>query len=161
MNKKTLILGIGNYLLRDEGIGIHIIHILEKERLPSHISLLDGGTSGLHLLSWLQDYERIILIDATLDNNPPGTIQLIYPHHAKDFPPLMSAHEIGLQDMIEAMILTEHLPEIQLITISVQKINDIGLDLTPSIKASIPKVIHLIKQLVDDKSHKKKLSTVK
>lgn len=78
---------------------------------------MDGGTGGLHLLSWLQGYDRIIMIDATLDNNPPGTVRLIQPRYATDFPPLMSAHEIGLKDMIDAMILTDDLPETHLIVI--------------------------------------------
>ncbi|MDR0825083.1 MAG: hydrogenase maturation protease, partial [Prevotella sp.] len=71
---KTLILGVGNLLLKDEGVGIHVIQALEQEQLPSGIHLMDGGTGGFHLMSWLEEYERIIMIDATLDNNPPGTV---------------------------------------------------------------------------------------
>ena len=105
--KETLVLGVGNLLLKDEGVGIHVIKALENEKLPAHVHLMDGGTGGLHLLSWLQGYDRIIMIDATLDNNLPGTVRLIQPRYATDFPPLMSAHEIGLKDMIDAMILTD------------------------------------------------------
>lgn len=108
--KETLVLGVGNLLLKDEGVGIHVIKALENEKLPAHVHLMDGGTGGLHLLSWLQGYDRIIMIDATLDNNPPGTVRLIQPRYATDFPPLMSAHEIGLKDMIDAMILTDGSP---------------------------------------------------
>ena len=68
--KETLVLGVGNLLLKDEGVGIHVIKALENEKLPAHVHLMDGGTGGLHLLSWLQGYDRIIMIDATLDNNP-------------------------------------------------------------------------------------------
>jgi hydrogenase maturation protease len=142
---KTLILGVGNFLLKDEGVGIHAIHALEKENLPPEISLMDGGTGGLHLLSWLQDYDRIIMIDATLDDNPPGTIRLIQPRYASDFPPLMSAHEIGLRDMIEAMCLMGNLPEIRLIVISAANINEIGTDLSPEVEAVIPEIIQLVK----------------
>ena len=122
MNKDILVLGVGNLLLKDEGVGIHVIRTLEKEELPSNVSLMDGGTGGLHLISWIQDYDRIIMVDATLDSNPPGTVRLIRPRYATDFPPLRSAHEIGLRDMIEAMILTETLPDIQLIVVSVEKV---------------------------------------
>ena len=100
---------------KDEGVGIHVIKALENEKLPAHVHLMDGGTGGLHLLSWLQGYDRIIMIDATLDNNPPGTVRLIQPRYATDFPPLMSAHEIGLKDMIDAMFLTDDLPETHLL----------------------------------------------
>ena len=62
--KETLVLGVGNLLLKDEGVGIHVIKALENEKLPAHVHLMDGGTGGLHLLSWLQGYDRIIMIDA-------------------------------------------------------------------------------------------------
>lgn len=146
--QQILILGVGNLLLRDEGVGIHVIRALEKEELPPNVSLMDGGTGGLHLLSWIQDYDRIIMIDATLDSNPPGTIRLIYPRYASDFPPLMSAHEIGLRDMIEAMILTEKLPEINLIVVSAENISEVGMELTPSVLAAIPEVIEMVKRCI-------------
>ncbi|MCL2652046.1 MAG: HyaD/HybD family hydrogenase maturation endopeptidase [Candidatus Azobacteroides sp.] len=142
---KTLILGVGNLLLKDEGVGIHAIRALENETLPPDVSLIDGGTGGLHLISWLQGYDRIIMIDATLDDNPPGTIRLIQPRYASDFPHLMSAHEIGLRDMIEAMSLTGSLPEICLIVISAADISEVGTDLSPEIQAVIPEIVHLVK----------------
>lgn len=149
VEKKTLVLGVGNLLLKDEGVGIHVIQALEKENLPAHVHLMDGGTGGLHLLSWLQGYDRIIMIDATLDNNPPGTVRLIRPRYASDFPPLMSAHEIGLKDMIDAMILTGDLPEdTHLIVISALHINEVGMELTPEVQAAIPEVIRMIRELV-------------
>lgn len=140
-----MILGVGNLLLKDEGVGIHVIRALENEELPPNVSLMDGGTGGLHLIAWIQDYDRIIMVDATLDDNPPGTIRLIRPRYATDFPPLMSAHEIGLRDMIEAMILTGKLPDIQLIVISAADISEVGMELTPVVEAAVPKVVELIR----------------
>jgi len=142
---KILILGVGNLLLKDEGVGIHAIRALENEKLPPDVSLMDGGTGGLHLISWLQEYDRIIMIDATLDENPPGTLQVIEPRYASDFPPLMSAHEIGLRDMIEAMSLSCYLPEIRLIVISVADISEVGTDLSPEVQAVIPEIVQLVK----------------
>jgi len=142
---RILILGVGNLLLKDEGVGIHAIRALENEKLPPDVSLMDGGTGGLHLISWLQGYDRIIMIDATLDDNPPGTIRLIQPRYASDFPHLMSAHEIGLRDMIEAMSLTDNLPEIRLIVISAADISEVGTDLSPEIQAVIPEIVQLVK----------------
>lgn len=144
----TLILGVGNLLLKDEGVGIHTIRALENEDLPSGIHLMDGGTGGFHLLSWMEEYDRIIMVDATLDNNPPGTVRLLQPRYASDFPPLMSAHEIGLRDMMEAMQLTGNLPEIHLIIISAANISDVGMDLSPEVKSAIPEVINIIKKLL-------------
>ena len=146
--KETLVLGVGNLLLKDEGVGIHVIKALENEKLPAHVHLMDGGTGGLHLLSWLQGYDRIIMIDATLDNNPPRTLRLIKPRYATHFPPHMSAHDIGQKDMIDAMILTDDLPETHLIVISALNINEVGMDLTPEVKAAVPKVIRMIQEII-------------
>lgn len=145
---KTLILGVGNLLLKDEGVGIHVIRELENETLPEHVDLLDGGTGGIHLINWLQDYDRIIMIDATLDSHPPGTIRTLRPRYSKDFPVLMSAHEIGLKDMIEAMIITEKLPDVELIVVSAKDVQDMGLELTPDVKAAVPNVIKKVKELI-------------
>lgn len=145
----TLILGVGNLLLQDEGVGIHVIHALEKETLPSDIHLLDGGTGGFHLIGWIENYDRIIMVDATLDNHPPGTIRLITPRYSSDFPPLMSAHEIGLKDMIEVMQLSAgKLPEIQLLVVSVVNISRIGMKLSPPVEAAVPVIVSKIKALI-------------
>lgn len=145
---KTLILGVGNLLLKDEGVGIHVIQALENETLPSGVHLLDGGTGGFHLMSWLEEYERIIMIDATLDNNPPGTVRQLKPRYASDFPPLMSAHEIGLRDMIEAMQLTGKMPKVNLIVISAADISEVGMELSAEVEAAIPEVIDIVKKMI-------------
>ena len=84
------------------------------------------------------------MVDATLDSNPPGTVRLICPKYASDYPPLMSAHEIGLRDMIETMILTGDLPEVHLIVVSAANLNEVNMELTPEVEASIPEVIKVI-----------------
>ncbi len=147
---KTLILGVGNVLLRDEGVGIHTIHALEKESLPSGVDLLDGGTGGFHLVSWLEEYERIVMIDATLDDNPPGTIRVIHPHYASDFPPLMSAHEIGLRDMLDVMQLTGTMPEVLLVVISAADVSEVGMDLSPELEAVIPDIVRTVKEIIQE-----------
>jgi len=149
--KSTLILGLGNLILQDEGVGIHVVHALEAGQagpLPSGVRTLDGGTGGFHLVGEIQENDHVIMIDATLDGKPPGTVTLIEPRYASDFPPLLSAHEIGLRDMIETMMLTGEVPRIHLITISAANINDIGMELTPTVNAAIPEVITIIKTLL-------------
>jgi hydrogenase maturation protease len=145
---KTLILGIGNLLLRDEGIGIHAVRALETETLPPGVDVLDGGTGGLHLMSRLQDYDRLILVDATLDHRPPGTIRHIRPRYASDYPPLMSAHEIGLRDMLEAMTLCGDEPQVDLLVVSVTSVGELGLELTPAVSASLDALLRRIRSLL-------------
>ena len=150
MEERVLILGIGNLVLKDEGVGIHAIQALEKEKdqLPPHVELLDGGTGGVGMMGVLQEFDRVIMIDATLDNSPAGTIKKIKPKFSKDYPRLLSSHEFGLRDMIESMIVQENIPEIDLITISVQDFQTIGMDLSPDVESAIPPVIKMVKEMI-------------
>jgi hydrogenase maturation protease len=143
-HKKILILGIGNILLGDEGIGVHAIKYLEQQQLPDFVDLLDGGTGGFYILSVLETYKTIIMIDATLDDLPAGTLNLIEPKFASDFPKALSSHEIGLKDLIESAALLNHLPKIYLITVSVKEIQDISLELSPELSEIFPKLHQII-----------------
>jgi hydrogenase maturation protease len=136
-----LILGIGNVLMGDEGIGVCAINYLEKHTLPSNVRLLDGGTGGFHLLEYLQGYKKIIMIDATMDGSEPGTLKVIKPRFSTDFPKALSAHDIGLKDLVESAALLGSLPEIHLITITISKIQPMTMDLSPEISATLP-LIH-------------------
>ena len=71
---KTLVLGLGNVLMGDEGVGVHVVRALEKHTLPDNVECLDGGTGGFILLEPLENAGRVILIDAAADGNPLGTV---------------------------------------------------------------------------------------
>lgn len=148
MKKKYLILGIGNFLLGDEGVGIHVVRELEKAHLPSEVDLLDGGTGGLHLLGILQEYEKVILIDACLDDYPEGHIRRISPKYSTDFPPSLSAHDVGLKDLVNSMLLLEDIPEITLIAISVKDFNRLAVSLTPVIAKASRRAVKLTLNLL-------------
>ena len=90
---KILVLGIGNLVLNDEGIGIHVVNALSEMEIPQGVDVLDGGTGGLALLETLQSYRQLILVDAALDNNPVGTIRRLSPQYSKDYPPLLNRIE--------------------------------------------------------------------
>lgn len=150
MNKtdRILIMGIGNVLMGDEGVGVHAIKRLEKSGLPENIDLLDGGTGGFHLLSYLEDYREVIMIDATMDGKTAGTIALKRPRYSSDFPIVLSAHDIGLKDLIDAASFAEKLPAIHLITISIDSLDQISIDLTPVIEESLPEVEMLVRNIL-------------
>ncbi len=145
---KTLILGLGNILLQDEGIGVHTLRELEKLSWPENIDLLDGGTGGFVLLSLFEDYKNLVIIDATLSSEPEGTIKVLKPKFAKDFPKSLSTHELGLKDMIESAILLGKVPDISLIAISVNPEQKMNIELTPKLKALIPEVIETVKMVM-------------
>jgi hydrogenase maturation protease len=150
-DNKILVLGIGNVLLGDEGVGVHVVKELEKHEMPSHVTLLDGGTGGFHLLSWLQDYQEIIMIDATLDQKPEGSISIIKPKFSSDFPRTLSSHDIGLKDLIESASLLGELPEITLFTVSVDPEQSLTMELSDIISESVDKIAKEIMKILDAK----------
>ena len=141
--RPVLIMGIGNLVLQDEGFGVHAVQRLAKRPLPSpDIDLLDGGTAGLHLMGYLRSYDRVIVIDAALDHNPPGTVRRLRPRY-NEFPPLITAHEIGLKDVLEAMEITGFCPDVELIVASVTKFTSLGCDLSPAVEAAVEPAIEM------------------
>lgn len=148
-NKDILVLGIGNILLGDEGVGVHVITALEKQALPENVTLLDGGTGGFHLLSYLQDYPKVIMIDATLDGQAPGSMSVIRPKFSNEFPRTLSSHDIGLKDLIESASLLDKLPEIVLITITVEPEQSLGIELTDIIKESAKEAVEEVRRLIN------------
>lgn len=145
---KILILGIGNILMGDEGVGIHAIRALEREHFPPHVDLLDGGTGGFHLLSYLQDFSRIVMIDATMDGKPPGTISVLRPRFASDFPRALTAHDIGLRDLVETAVLTHRLPEIHLMTVSIARIQNMDMELSADVSAALPRIAGEVRRIL-------------
>lgn len=148
IKNKVLILGIGNYLMADEGLGVHLAERFLQEELPGGIDVLDGGTGGFHLLEYFEKYERVIIVDATLDGKPAGTIRLIKPHFASDFPQAMSTHDIGLKDLVGALQLLGTMPEIDLYVVSINSIQEQGVELSQEISLAIDNLIHRIKEWV-------------
>lgn len=152
MNKKVLILGVGNYLMGDEGMGVHFARQLSNELDEERIDVVDGGTGGFALMELFETYPTVILADATLDHNPPGTIHLIQPKFSADFPRAMSTHEIGLKDVVESLILLDKMPKIFLFVVSIEKVQPLSIELSPEIEKSLSglksKVIELAKSLV-------------
>lgn len=134
--RPVLIMGIGNYVLEDEGFGVHAVMELSKMGVPAGIDLLDGGTAGLHLMGYLQNYDHLIVLDAALDKYPAGTLRCVRPHY-EGFPPLVTAHEIGLKDVLEALAVTGFCPDTQLIVASVKKYTQLGTELSPEVEAAV------------------------
>ena len=146
-SNKVLVLGIGNYLMGDEGVGVHIVQQMEKMNLPHYVDVLDGGTGGFFLMNVFDDYRKVIFLDATMDGKKGGTITLLKPKFAADFPKTLSVHDVGLKDMVEALYLQDNLPEMHLVTISVEGIQPMTIEITKDVEESIPDAIEIILQL--------------
>jgi len=146
---RRLVLGVGNLLMGDEGIGVDAIRYLENGGFADRAILVDGGTGGFHLLGLFQDYATIILIDATADGQPPGTVSRLRPRFAIDFPTSLTAHDIGLKDLIEAAALLGKLPRVDLITISIASLSSMTLELSAPVRGALPRVAELVRECLE------------
>jgi len=131
--KKTLVLGLGNVIMGDEGVGVHVVRALEKHRLPANVETLDGGTGGFILLESLQNAGHIVLIDATDDGNPPGTVTRTVPRFSADYPPTLTAHDIGVKDLLDAFYMQGGEREVVLYAIAIDPRQPISMDLSPAL----------------------------
>jgi len=147
--KQLLILGIGNVLMGDEGLGVHLAQRLEETTLPTGVDVLDGGTGGFHLMEYFENYPRLIMVDATLDDREPGTIRLIRPRFAPEFPKAMSTHDIGLKDLVEGLSILGRLPEIHLFAVSIAQIQPMHIGLSAEIEAIMPDLLRRVRDLAE------------
>jgi len=141
MPGKTLIVGMGNLICRDEGIGVHVIQKMKEMELPGHVDLLDIGTSTMDLISYLEGVKKLIVIDAMRAGGNPGTIYRCKP---EDLLPTgegpISLHEIGLLETLD-MARKKEL-EMDTVVIGVEpKVIDWGMELSDEVKSRIPTII--------------------
>lgn len=148
-HSRPLILGVGNLLMGDEGAGVHAVRALTATPLPPHITALDGGTGGFHLLSLFEEFDPIVLIDATMDGKPAGTVTVLQPRFASDFPKTLSAHDIGLRDLLESATLLGPLPTIHLITVSIDRLQSMCTDLSGPVHEALPEVLAQVLRILE------------
>jgi hydrogenase maturation protease len=141
----VLVLGIGNILLHDEGIGVYVIRELQKSDIPYHVELLDGGTAGADLLDDICDRLKVIVVDAVDADIEPGTVLRIRPEDLiPSANPSVSLHDVGLA---ETLAMARHMNcEPKDVVIFGVKPKDIspGLGLTPETNAILPEIIDLV-----------------
>ncbi len=144
----TLVLGIGNLLMGDEGVGVHVARAVVSASPPPDVVVVDGGTGGFHLLSCLTDYDPVIIVDATLDGRAAGTISVVEPRYPSDFPRSLTAHDIGLRDLIESAALVSSLPKMYLVTVSIDAIQPMETSLSPAAQSAVAKAAAEVTRLI-------------
>ena len=157
-HSKTLVLGIGNTLLSDEGIGVHV---LEKLRSSTSVNvqkaeIMDGGTLSFTLAGPIENCEQFIVIDAAELKSEPGTVQVFENQDMDNYiinGNKRSVHEVSLADVMSITLLSGHLPEKRAL-VGIQPLNiDWGEKPTEAVSAAIPLAISEIESLLDRWSH--------
>jgi hydrogenase maturation protease len=158
-NDETLILGIGNTLLTDEGAGIHALNRLQSdcsdiepniESDSSNLTFIDGGTLSFTLAVWIEDCTNLIVFDATELHQPAGTINVFVGTDMDHFlgTTKRSAHEVGLIDLMDIARLTDHLPENRaLIGIQPDKMGW-GMEPTEAVENALDEAVNEAKKLL-------------
>jgi len=140
-----LVLGVGNILLRDEGIGIRVVEALQRMKLPDNVEVLDGGTASMALLDTLSNREKVIVIDAVRCNNTPGTLYRLTPNDISSGKGTQtSVHQIGLLDaLFHVECLGDAPREVVIYGVEPRDL-DWGMELSPEVEAAIPRVVDLV-----------------
>jgi hydrogenase maturation protease len=147
--EKILILGLGNILMGDEGIGVKTIEYMQDKPFPENVSLLDGGTGGFHLLSLFQEYNRFIIIDATIGGELFGEINVLKPRFASEFPKSLTSHDIGFRDLIQSAELVGGLPDIILVTVNIGECNAVEIGISTELKKRLPEIHQIVVNILN------------
>jgi len=162
-HRRILVLGLGNILLKDEGLGVHVAWKLQGVSLPENVNIVDGGTAALDALLLEPDIEKLIIIDALRAGRKAGTVYRIR-LNAKEPEKLerifshrvgTSLHQMGLIDALVAANKMNCAPgEIVVIGIEPKKM-DWGLELTDEVQRRIPEVIDRVIEEIEDANDRK------
>lgn len=142
---KCLVLGLGNLVHGDDGVGVHAIERLRgDERLPASAVLMDGGTQGMNLISHISGFERVLVIDAIDASEKPGTLIRLERGAIGNLPGKPSVHQLGFADLMISLKLLGEAPQ-EVVVIGVQpQSTEWSAELTPPVSASLDELTTLV-----------------
>ncbi|MBK8181957.1 MAG: HyaD/HybD family hydrogenase maturation endopeptidase [Candidatus Competibacteraceae bacterium] len=143
---RVVVLGLGNILLRDEGVGVRVVEALsERYGLPPEVEVVDGGTAGMELLNVIAGCDHLLICDAVKEDAPPGTvIKLIDAEVPAFFQTRYSPHQLGLADVLATLTLTDEAPgHITLIGV-VPLDMELGIELSPEVRAVVGQAVECV-----------------
>ncbi len=141
-----LVLGLGNVLCGDDGLGAVAVHLLQRSyRVPEGAVVLDGGTLGLSLLPYLEEAREAILVDAIRDDGPPGTlVRLEGDDVAPALASRLSVHQVGVADLLDGARWRERYPSRLILLGIVPETLELGFARSPAVEAALPELIDRI-----------------
>ena len=138
------VLGLGNVLMSDDGLGPVAVRAFQAEYVvPDDVQVIDLGTPGLDLLPWLADIDRVIIVDTVKSDRPPGSVRLYEKADLLRYPPTarVGPHDPGVKEALQTLEFAGRAPrEVALIGV-IPASTEIGLELTPTIRAAVPTVL--------------------
>lgn len=145
-----LILGVGNLLLSDEGVGVHIAQRMMEMKLPPKVRVVEGGTDGFGLINIILEADRMILIDAVRGGGAPGDLYRFDVEECNPFPDLFktSVHQISILEVINLSGLIGSTPRTTVIGVEPKNL-EMGMELSPEVEAKVPRVIEIVMEEVE------------
>lgn len=143
---KAIVLGIGNVLLSDEGVGVHAVKaLIEQYELGKDVEVVDGGTTGMELLPDLEGADHLVVIDAIrAGQSPASVVRLEGDQVPAFFKTKISPHQVGLSDVLAALAFKGHAPA-HVVLIGVQPVTlTLGMQLSPEVNAQLDAVLNLV-----------------
>jgi hydrogenase maturation protease len=143
LSPDILVLGIGNLIMTDDGVGVRVVHLLQElYRFPETVRVMDGGTLGLDLLHYLEGVWRLLVVDAVETGGPPGTLVRLTGEEINiAFRTKLSPHQMGLQDLLLVAELQGFAPE-EMILLGVQPGEiEMGVELTAAVEAQVEPLV--------------------
>lgn len=142
----ALVLGVGNILLSDEGVGVRVVEAFDQRyRTPEAVEVLDGGTSGMDLLDALAGRSHVVIVDAVRTGSTPGTVVRL---EADEVPALfsnrISPHQLGISDVLAALKLMEEEPQHLALVGVVPADLDLGVTLSPVVAARLDEMVEMV-----------------
>lgn len=145
--KNIKVLGIGNLLVGDDGFGPRVLEELQTREIPENVELIDAGVGGMAILSWIEEADKIIIIDSVQTGNEP--VGTVYRFTDKEMPPsnmfMLSLHDLNLVDTLNIGRLVQKMPEeIIIYGIEVVRLTEFTKEMSPEVEAAVKEVADLI-----------------
>ncbi len=143
---KITILGVGNVLFCDEGVGVRVVEaLMQQYSFPSHVTLVDGGVLGLNLLGVISEADHLIVVDAIRNGGSPGTL---YRLTGEDIPKRIyaknSLHQVDLLEALTLCQALDHVPETVILGVEPADIESLSIELSPVVKEKFNSLIDLV-----------------
>ncbi len=152
MKKDILILGVGNVLLGDEGVGVYVAQRLQKMPLPPNVEVIDGGTAGFELIEFFFGKRKIIIVDAVQTDDEVGSIFRFAPEEAElHWEKPFSSHQTGVHELLHLAQRLEPRPEIVVYSIVPSAIEGVTANLSPTIEGRLRLLIQrIVREVIEE-----------
>jgi hydrogenase maturation protease len=149
--QKTLILGVGNIIMGDEGFGVHVARRLKEAELPANVRIEEGHVGGFNLLGSLEGVKRVIVVDVMMADTDPGELCLFKPDpdFAEPGKRIISFHQVGVLELVQMWGLLGYQPEIFFMVTRPEKLKW-GMELSPIAQVAADKAVGLFNKLFRD-----------